>query len=345
MKVINYLMVIIIGFFSFNFGCIAYKKDIKFDASPDKINECARPRDCTIDVKLSFTNLAEYDLYKNYQGNQSGIYSCFPLLILYFWKTSGPVFSSHKEIDENINSNLQQLITDTIDRSKICSNTGKRYILKAKVLHLYGVNYSKKFYGATIGAYSGNYYNFFPTGFVSIKLMLIDPETEKILATNVISNTFLYNPGHPKFMYNSASGSSPNFDMESLRLDVACISLSQLMEELPLAVDQMLSNEKGLAVTSGEKFENFTIARMTKEYNFAEEVVVEYRTGKIISDNIVRRTYPVTSSPDEWFILPVQDGHWMEPDRYKKFISKLKGKYDVSFGDNLNVATYNSFKK
>jgi len=113
------------------------------------------------------------------------------------------------------------------------------------------------------------------------------------------------------------------------------------MEKLPYIVDQMLANEPEALLPDDLNLETFTVLRLTGEYDFQEEMTIEYETGRILGDVIVRQALPVISKPNEWVVSPLsKDGHWLSDAQYQKLIEKLKEKYDVVYSKNLTAANF-----
>ncbi|ETR67808.1 MAG: hypothetical protein OMM_11186, partial [Candidatus Magnetoglobus multicellularis str. Araruama] len=107
---------------------------------------------------------------------------------------------------------------------------------------------------------------------------------------------------------------------------------------------EMLAEEK-LGEVVGITPKTFMIVRLTKEYDFQEEMIIDYDTGLVISDTIVPRATAIISKPNEWVVPPYSEsGHWLSSEEYGYYIDILKLKYKVKFKDNITCANFYGIK-
>jgi len=351
MKMLNYILLLAVTTAFIIAGCqTPYKTNVRFSAIPQNVQSCKKSRPCSIDLKIDFfdtinekdSSVTKKQKNKNQMvGDKVGYNYMVPFILFNFYGKSGASFINSHKIDPEVKTNFKALVKDTLVKSNIINGKGKKYTLKINVLHFYGVNYSKRggFIGA--GAYMIEEFTFYPAGYVNLELLLIDNATKKVLGKRYISNAYLLNPKHPKLKYakghSAYSGISQSIDQQ--KIDVAVIALSRVMDELPTAIDQMLSQQRNLQL-GYVNTNTFTLARMTKEYDYVELMTVNTRTGQILKKEIVKRNFPIVSKPNEWFVLPMADGHWLSKRKYKQLIRAVGRRYRLNTKDNLNVALF-----
>lgn len=256
---------------------------------------------------------------------------------------AGPLYGNPEYYDSSLVQNLPLLMNDVLNKSGMYRKEGKKYLLKPELLHYYGVSYYTFSWMMALG---GNKSTFFPTGFVSLKLTLYDKETSKVIGVRYLSEAFLFNPADSMLSIAHTAEHGTGYDIAECNMSgVAIIALKRAMRKFPAIIDQILSNENEATVPTASTPKTFTVIRLTREYDFQEEMNIEYETGKILRDSIVDRSLPVFSRPDEWVVSPVtEDGYWMSDEKYTGFINMLKQKYDVDFADNLSVAVFSGMR-
>lgn len=334
-KVILFLLSFIIMIAA---GCVKpYKGNILQGAMPGDLNKYVTQRACSIQVDAVADNRPVMET-KNF--DQTKFQHFVPLLIWNQWAMAGPVYGNAEYYDErdDLPSTLKLLMENVINDSRLCSNSEKRYMLKPELLHYYGVYYSKELAVATMGASVIVNFDFFPTGFVGLKLTLIDEESSKVIGTRYLSNSFLFNNNE-----RSLSAEHNAYGTEythSNKVNVPIIALKNMMRELPYMLDKMIAESQNGQGFDVSQIKTFTIVRLTKEYDFQEEAVVEFDTGRIVRNTVTRRTTPIISRPGEWVVLPVNNGHWLGSEEYSAMIEHLKHKYVVDFSDNLSAANF-----
>ena len=329
-------IILFAGLLLFN-SCVSYRGDVLNQTTLPRFSPPKTRRDCSIEIR----NVVDLRKDTSFDGVSPNSNLFVPLLLLYWGKISGPKVTlddSSFSVDPNLLPNLKQRMEDAIIKSRLFSGKGKKYILKCELLHCYGAFYWKSKWFFSFSGDISSSFGFWPTGYLCIQVKLVDPDANRTIATRYLSNAFLFNPQHPQSDYSAYRRSEAKLFSQSIK--VAMISISHMLGELPLLVDQMLADH----VVSGDKTaaapKNFRITRLTPEYDFIEEILIEYSTGRIIYDRVIRRREPICSKPDEWIVSPIQNGHWLSNTDYRKLVTTLKGKYKVQFDGNLNASIF-----
>ena len=295
------------------------------------------PRNCRIKVAAVEDGRSKVETTKTKQSN---IVYMVPLIIWNQSAVAGPEYAEPVSYDADLIPNLQKLMTSIINSSGLCDDRGKTYLLQTKLVHYYGVSYIKASGFSMLLSNNFKKHEFFPTGHVTFQLTLIEEETSMVIDTQYVSESYLFNEFDPDLAVAHAIY-LPTPDIIDNKSLVALVALKRLMEKLPYIVDQMLANEQAVQIQDDSNIETFTVLRLTSEYDFQEEMTVEYETGRIIRDVIVRRALPVISKPDEWVVSPLsKSGHWLSDEQYQKLIEKLKEKYNVVYLKNLTAADF-----
>lgn len=314
-------------------GCLIPKpfvRNIKSEAIPEEIHRYPAPRDCNIELKPTIDKRPS-------EGKTVTDYSKFtafvPALIYFYAAKEGPIYAETKYYDSTLLESIDYLLKEQVARSNLSSGSGKTYTIQPELLHYYGVGYAKAYSQAIGKSSSSNTYAFFPTGYVAIKLSLLD-ENGKSIRSQVIQRTYLFNDKdelHKVFPNNSTY--------------IATKALTGVLKQFPQALDVLMSGDGSLPAEALSD-DTFIITRLTKEYEYLEEVVIERSTQRILSTNMVERTAPIYSRPDEWVVAPyTQSGHWMNSQEYSKLLEKLKEQYDVGYGENISVASFYGVKE
>lgn len=280
-------------------------------------------------------------LYETEEYDQSNFRYFVPAVIWWQWSTAGPVFADPKLYDMDLLPSLRGLMTDVLNRSSLGSpNASAKYILKPELMHFYGVGYTKGMAIATSGAAVVTKFEFYPAGYVSMKLTLYDAATKKPVAIRYLSDAFLFNPADPSLTTVHSAQGGMGLNVVNNKSQIAMLACRDLMAHLPDMVSSMMADAgPGREQAAEPKF--FMLVRLTDEYDFQEELVVEIETGRIARNTVERRTTPVYSRPGEWVVAPVaEDGHYMSSAEYDTFVKGLQGKYDIQFQDNLSAARY-----
>lgn len=280
-------------------------------------------------------------IYETEDFDQSGFRYFVPALIWWQWSTAGPIFANPKHYDLDLLSSLRGLMSDVINRSSLGSpNASVKYILKPELLHFYGVGYTKGMFIATMGAAAMNKFQFYPAGYVSLKLTLLDASTKKPVAIRYLSDTFLFNPVEPTLGTGHSAQGGMGMAIINNKSQVAILALKNAMQQLPETIGSMLAD---VGPGRGESAEptHFMLVRLTDEYDFQEELVVEIASGRIVRNTLEKRTSPIASRPGEWIVSPIAaDGHYMSAAEYVTFIEGLKTNYNIEFQGNLSAARY-----
>jgi len=309
------------------------------DIMPNNIKVFDKPLNCQIEVDPI---IDKRPLYETEELEHYKYRKIIPLLLFNYWDSAGPIFVNIENYDKDMKRNLQKLLTNTLQKSNICSeNSDNKYLLKPELIHFYSVSYYKYSTFLTVAAVDTTY-SFFPTGFICLKLTLINKNTSEVISEKYLSNAFLFNPLDETLSINqNAHGLKHSYEN---KIGVSIISLTRTMKMLPTIVDEMLSKESLLTETN-KKNTLFTLVRLTKEYDFQEEIVVDYKTGQIISNEIVLRNIPIISKPNECVVAPyLHSEHWLSFDEYRKLITKLQDKYDIRFNENITSANFYGVK-
>jgi hypothetical protein len=280
-------------------------------------------------------------VYETEDFDQSGFRYFVPALIWWQWSTAGPVFANPEHYDLDLLTSLRGLMSDVINRSSLGSpNASVKYILKPELLHFYGVGYTKGMFIATMGAAAMNKYQFYPAGYVSLKLTLYEASTKKPVAIRYLSDSFLFNPAEPTLGTGHSAQGGMGMAITNNKSQVAILALKNAMQQLPETIGSMLAD---VGPGRGESAEptHFMLVRLTDEYDFQEELVIEIATGRIARNTVEKRTAPIVSCPGEWIVSPIAaDGHYMSAAEYVAFVEVLKQKYNIEFKGNLSAAQY-----
>jgi len=315
--------------------------DIKKSSFPETRNTFKTLRN----VQIVFDSIIDKRPTYEIKGKSfAGLYYLIPLIIFDSWSSSNSSYTSGENYDISLIPSLTELMQNVLLKSNVYStnNAPKKYFLKTELLHYYAFHYTKSSTWCIWIIYpvstTNNDYYFFPTGFVSMKLTLTDSETMKPVSTRYISNGFMFNP-NAEGLSNDNTAYGISQDKTEQCVQVASLALKDLMVSLPDVIDEMLAEQGNL--TSNLEINTFKLIRLTNDYNFQEEVLVEYETGNILKSEVVKRKTPILSKPDEWIVAPVNDdGRYLSNAQYNDLIITLQQKYDVSFGSNLSAANF-----
>lgn len=166
-----------------------------------------------------------------------------------------------------------------------------------------------------------------------------------VLGQKILSRSCLFNSEHPILREDMTDEAYLEYQeqyrvIEAGYKGVVKIAVQELMQDIVKEIDRMLAvNGYGEEIT--EPPETFRVIRLTDEYDFCEEVVVESASGKILSNTVRQYNSPVVSRPGEWIVLPEdQNGHWLAPDKYQRMVECLSSTYNVGFADNLSAAYF-----
>jgi len=332
-----FLLILLIG------GCAKpFIGDIKKSAFPETMSTYKTTRNVQVQIDSIIDKRPLYELRgKTFEG----IYYIIPLVILDFWSSANSTYTPSKRYDETLLPSMNDLMKNILTKSNISSNNNasKQYILKTELLHYYAFHFEKSntsviYFLVYYWAKSKAYY-YFPTGFASLKLTLIDKSTMNPVSTRYISNGFLFNEASEGLSTEQTAEGGLTQNKDEQCVIVATTALKGLMSRIPDAIDEMLSEQDNLSLNSS--INTFKLIRLTNDYNFQEEVLVEYETGNILKSEIIKRKSPIISKPNEWIVAPVNDeGHYLSSTQYNKMISMLQQKYDVKFESNLSAANF-----
>jgi hypothetical protein len=319
------------------FGCVhPIVHDVRTEAGRGLPRSFRTPRACQISVEPVVDRRPVNEVV---EIDQAKVRYVLPLLIWFQWSSAGPIYANPAHYDANLVPSLQMLLGDVVKDSGVCSGAGRGYRVRAELLHLYGVSYMKNLAIATYGAAATALYNFYPTGFVTIRVSVVDAATSKVVGERILSETFLFNPAHP-FLTTGHTAYGPGVRILNNRTQVAIIALRQAMVRLPYVVDQLLAQTVPDAEAAAPR-KTFLLTRLTREYEFEEQVEAELETGRIIRDELVPRTFPVYSRPDEWVVARISpQGHWLTLQAYRDLLGQLGQRYKIESGANQSAALF-----
>ena len=350
--------------FAFLASCTTHQVSIR-SALPDRLTKTATAKDCAIVVEPVEDKRVK-DVYNADWSMGAGFY------VLLSSSQEGPIFSKAETLTNM--KGLGKAMQVVLDESGLFSGKGKKYTLQTELMFFYGVSFYYR-YAFDLYIVVHNTFRFAPTGYVGMKLTLMD-ENKNIVSERYVDKSFLlnlqvvsntnyaqigYEGGYPeKVIVNEYLMAIPTGQRAGLA-DIAgyeaytgvfsntldlmpLVCLKQIFEELPYTVAEMIADEDVGAITP-LTLESFSVIRMTREYDFVEEVVVDYKTGDVVSAKMIRRTFPVCSKPDEWVVSPVQKGYYLSASEYKEFVGALAKKYNVGFDKNLTAANFYGIKK
>ena len=319
------------------FGCVTPAvRDVVRDAQPRHLYRIAEPRGVHISVAPVVDRRPKMEVVST---NQTAPRYVVPVIIWNQWSTAGPVFGHPTHYGPNLIPGLRSLIHTTLRRGGLQSEGGQRYSLQAELHHFYGVNYNKKWFLFTPWSASSLIYSFFPLGYVGLSLRLVDP-SGKVVGARYLTESFLFNP-FARRLTTRHSAYGPGVNIVDNRSMVPMIALQLMMNKLPAVVDQMLAERGASGAKDPTGHKTFKLIRLTREYDFQQEMVVEVESGRIISNKMVRRRIPILSRPGEWVVAPIApSGRFMGSKEYARFVERIKQKYDVVFGSNLSAATF-----
>lgn len=319
-------------------GCTApVMRNIRSDASVEPRTSPAVPRPCRVVVAPIRDDRPDEETTRLRQTRPNHF---VPAVVWWQGGFAGPIYANPRYYDDDLLGNMRHLMQRTLDSSDLYADHGPTYRLESKLDHYYGVGYNKEFFIISTGG-GVTEHEFFPTGHVALKIRLIDEATDEVVASRYVSEAVLFSPeALGSSLQHTAYGMSDAALMDNKTL-VATLALRKLMTQMPMLVDQMLAEESAARVDVPPSIEHFTVIRVTDEYDFVEELVIEFETGRILQDRIVPRDHPLVSSAREWVVLPVsENGHWLSAEQYIDFVDCLSRRYRVEFTDNLSAATF-----
>lgn len=329
-------------------GCYTSKtiKNIKEDAFPENIQKCHQSKDRPV----FFSQIIDKrPLNETKKFNHVKIKLLIPLILYWNQISKGPLYANPKYYDQDLLQSLRYLLYSVIDSSRIATITNDsiqaKYTVKTELMHYYGVGYIEKNLSWLLASYSQFKTSFYPTGHIALKITLIENPTKKVLSSKYLSESYLHNPDISGVPIEKVEHFWTLSDTDA-RTSIATKTLKRLLYKFPFEIDEMISNYEENEINKFDSIQHFTILRLTKEYDFLQEVKIDYSTGKILSDTTVFRYLPIISKPQEWIVSPISsDGHYMNNHQYLKFIEVLKRKYNVSIDRNLNAANFYGIKK
>ncbi len=274
---------------------------------------------------------------KKYQGKKQHTQKlALPLLLYYHFEDAGPVFEMDQNIDVQLQASLNSVVKQTLKASGMAASSGRTYALAIEIINLYSVNYTKNSMLFMSGSGSNMSCNFYPTGHMALRLRLHDLAKKDKYCYRVISSSHLYNPKHE--MAKDVK------TIQKARVVTAQVAVRETLTKLPMFLDSMVADLSGNGTQTTSAPKTFKIVRMTREYDFQEEVEVDYKTGTIVDAKIVKRKNPVVSAPNVWYLSRIRDGRWLGNTAYESLVSMIGKKYTVSQKINMNVALFKGIK-
>jgi hypothetical protein len=322
-------------------GCTApVMRTITLDSIGDIPRPYLQSRPCNIEVDPVIDSRPVEETEKT---NQIKFQYFIPAVIWWQWSLAGPSYADPKSYDSSLIPNLRGLIDNVLKKNNLCDpGASRQFVLIPELQHYYGVSYEKSMAFASTGGAFFKDFIFFPTGYVSLKLTLKDKQTGTIVGTRLLSETFLFNPADTALSLSETAIEQRNYRQNN-KSRSATVALRKVMTRLPGILDEMLTEAGigGMKLSS----QTFTVWRLTREYDFIEKMVLETGNGRIVSDELVFRRWPIISKPDEWIVAPIDDnGHWLSIDEYASLITKLQDRYTIEFGSNLSAALFKGLR-
>ncbi len=268
-----------------------------------------------------------------------------PLFLYNQWSGAGPTYMDRTlYATQGVAQGTSALIQRVLDESGAFSGKGKEYDLHVRINHLYGVSYTKDFWIIGFGGAGLEAYDFFPCGHVELAVTLKDKQTGAVLGEQTLTRSFLFNPEQPGLSCALAPGTVRLLYEDENIQGVVKFAVREVMKDLVKTLDRMVASDgHGADVTTPPA--TFRVIRLTDEYDFCEEMRVEYATGSILTNAVRKYNAPIVSRPGEWIVLPEgENGHWLAPAQYRKTVELLSAKYKVGFADNLDAAYFKGLK-
>jgi len=333
------VIVLILSLGVFFASCVSYQGEIEM-AQPEK--EVWGNNMSHRNYGIRITEVQDKRPVKWKDENMYRTKGFVPLIFWYYTWGSGPTFTNPKNTDTKYPKNFKHLISKTLKDSNLFSPSGPYYDVSVEVLHFYGTSYQKRdFLFATFYGGSSDV-SFWPAGYISMKLTVVNPKTKEVVSKKVISNTYLLNP-KDKNMSTLCNAYGP-VHMEKNVVHVAMTSMRRLLRRLPYEIERMIETEDKTVQVNVEKPKTFYISRLTKEYDFHECLTVEYETGNVVTGKIEKRKLPIVSKPQEWIVLPFLEGHYLNRKEYELLLNTINKKYKLSREENATCAVFHGVR-
>ena len=117
------------------------------------------------------------------------------------------------------------------------------------------------------------------------------------------------------------------------------VVLRDFLRTIPVILDEIVADDAPLP--NDVPPTTFRIVRMLKDYRYEESAEIDIDSGKVLSDAISQRVFPIVSAPDQWVVLPVAKDHWMSDADYAALVQRLSKRFNLDTTTNLNVAIFN----
>lgn len=299
------------------------------------------PRACTLSVDAVVDRRPAVEQTPDSDGSTPALRYLVPLLLINFWETSGPRYANPELYAHDMLPDLKTLLGRTLDASGLCAGAGPGLSLRPTLQHYYGLSYEKTLGVAGFGGGTSSVYAFFPAAQVVVDLELL--QNGAVLDRVTLSERYLFNDRDVEMSTPAGTTSGSPLAIAQARTQAPKLALERLLLQVPDAVDRMLSRVPGATIPPAEG--SFLVVRLTREYDFQEEMRIETATGRIITDRVVRRRLPVLGAPGEWVVAPIDAaGRWLDPSAYARLVAQLGGTYKVAFDTNLSVASFGGVK-
>jgi hypothetical protein len=226
----------------------------------------------------------------------------------------------------DVRAELAATVKQTFDKSHLFSpgdhESGVRLTIKLKQLH--GISYN----ATEMAANYTRVTQFACYGYAAAEVVLSDA-ANKPLATRQVVGMFLPDPS-----IMSASMT------DALTL-VAVKAASDLARNVVRTVEPMLAAYPASTEVQSDTSKVFFLARATAEAPFLEIAGIDYESGEITSDVVVRRRMEAYGALDEWVVDPYFGGKArLTPEEYDALIEKLRKKYDVRYVSDVRTAHF-----
>ena len=260
---------------------------ISIDALPSNVPTFAEPRDVTVHVLPVMDSRPKIER----KGGTRVRLKYFIYFVLYAqWASVGPKYESNLHALPDFQSELELLTSNVLSKSNVCRvGEGDGQIdVEMEVLHCYGVSFVETWHLWLLGQSLHAYYRFFPTGCVICRVTLRDSASGEVIGDRLLDSSFLFStprPAPPKegeaqIVKQDVSMSVRQWRENSLQVTLS--ALRRMAEQMPYLVDEVLADWESDHSTSSSDVREFTVYRLTREYDFQEEVVIEYETGEAV---------------------------------------------------------------
>jgi hypothetical protein len=308
-------------------------------AHPD-LHAFGGPRPCTLNVQPVEDRRPEVERSGG-EGGKPRFKYFVPALLWWQWAMAGPRVGQPELYAVDFLPDLNAVMKATMERSGVCAGGGPVASLKTSLRHYVGLSYQKVEQIVSYGAAAAVSYDFFPVAHVAMDFELAT--ADGIVERFTLDGRYLFNPTDPGMSTKQPGVPGGTLPPAVSRQLAPRVALERMLAQLPDRVDRALAGLGGAEAPAAN--DTFLVARLTREYDFVEEMVVETDTGRIVTDRVVRRRLPVLGAPDEWVVVPVDgNGRWLTNEGYATLVNRLRRNYQVEFDGNVSAAKFGGWK-